>query len=438
MKTSSIESTIRQGEVQEHASQRSTMAKVASVMFSSYPADPRPRRAAEALIQEGMEVDVLCLRDDADQADKAVIDGVNVTRIALRKSRAGKLTYFWQYGWFILVSAFILARRTIRQKYDLVHIHNMPDLLVFSAIVPVLFGARVILDLHDPMPELMMTIYGLGTGSRFVRLLKWCEARSVKFSDAVITVNETCRRIFSARTGCTEKISVVMNSPDERIFTPPLVQTEGREPGDNRKPFVIMYHGSLVERHGLDIAIEALAMVREKIPHAELRVYGKRTPFLDEALTKAEEIGVKDQIVWLGPKCLEGIVEGIRDADVGVIPNRRSIFTELNTPTRIFEYLSQGLPVIAPRAPGITDYFREDEIILFELGSAQDLARKITFAYQFPEEVERIVERGMHIYGMHTWAEERKRFVQLVDSLLGNAGTKTQVHVDQPTMPVAS
>jgi len=438
MTTPPVESMTHMNVVPERTSHPTKAAKVASVVFSSYPADPRPRRAAEALIREGMHVDVICLRDDRDQAAAAVIDGVHVTRLALKRSRSGKLTYLWQYGWFILVSAFILARRTLRQKYDLIHIHNMPDLLVISAIIPVLFGARVILDLHDPMPELMMTIYGVNAGSWLVRLLKVCEKRCIKFADAVITVNETCRRIFSQRSGCPKKISVVMNSPDERIFTVRLNPDESKKPDDSQRPFVIMYHGSLVERHGLDIAIEALAILRDRIPQAELRVYGKRTPFLDEALAKAEQAGVKNQVVWLGPKPLEGIVEGIRNANIGVIPNRRNIFTELNTPTRIFEYLSQGLPVIAPRAQGIMDYFRDDEIILFELGNARDLAEKILFAYQSPEEVHRIVDRGMRVYGMHTWTEERKRFVQLVDSLLNPSHTSNQVRIEQPTMPVAS
>ena len=65
---------------------------------------------------------------------------------------------------------------------------------------------------------------------------------------------------------------------------------------------------------------------------------------------------------------------GFSQSDIGVIPNRRSIFTEINTPTRIFEYLSQGKPVIAPRVPGIVDYFGPEDLVFFELGDADDLA----------------------------------------------------------------
>jgi glycosyltransferase involved in cell wall biosynthesis len=409
--------------------------RVASVVFSSYPADPRPRRAAEALAQLGMDVEVICLADGEGQLSSELVDGVKVTRVPLQRSRSGKLTYFWQYGWFIVVAAFILASRTIRRKYDLIHVHNMPDVLIFSAAVPILFGAQVILDLHDPMPELMMTIYGTAENCRSIEMLKWCERVCIRTADAVITVNETCRKIFSRRSGCGSKISVVMNAPDERIFAPRALRDAIETAGT---PFVIMYHGSLVERHGLDIAILALLRVRDQLPNVELRIYGKRTPFLDECLQLASTLKLEERVRYFGALDLEGIVEAIRISDVGIIPNRRSIFTELNTPTRIFEYLSQDLPVIAPRAPGIVDYFGEDELFFFELGNAEDLAAKILFVLRNQAEAMAVVGRGKVVYDRHNWTEERNRFVQLVKKLLALSAGKNRIQGDQRPIVVSS
>lgn len=72
----------------------------------------------------------------------------------------------------------------------------MPDILVFAALVPKVCGARVVLDLHDPMPELMMTIYGLTPESFGVRLLKRFEKWSISFADAVLTVNQACKKLL--------------------------------------------------------------------------------------------------------------------------------------------------------------------------------------------------------------------------------------------------
>ena len=121
---------------------------------------------------------------------------------------------------------------------------------------------------------------------------------------------------------------------------------------------------------------------------------------------------LSEAVRYLGPKKLDQIVEAIGECDVGVIPNRRSIFTELNTPTRIFEYLSQGKPVIAPRAPGILDYFGPQELILFELGDADDLAAKIEYVFKQPEQIFGIVERGQEVYRAHEWSAERPRFIE--------------------------
>ncbi|HEY4301500.1 MAG TPA: glycosyltransferase [Candidatus Didemnitutus sp.] len=387
--------------------------RVAVLLYSSYPSDPRPRRAAEALAGLGATVEVICLRQKPDEPREEIIRGIHVRRITLKHRRGGKLTYFWQYSAFIFATFFILGWRSFRRRYDLVHVHNMPDVLVVSALLPKWRGARVILDLHDPMPELMMTIFG-EKRHRLIRLLRRLEKWSIARAHVVLTVNETCKKIFSQRSCAADKITVVMNSPDEGIFA-----FRPAAPAARRGRFSIMYHGSIVERHGLDLVVTALESIRPSCPAAELHIYGQRTPFLDQVLEQARNSPVADAVHYHGPKNLEQIVAAIHESDVGVIPNRRSIFTELNTPTRIFEYLSQGLPVVAPRAPGILDYFGPDDLAYFELGDAPDLARCLRRIHDAPESVPALVEKGQQVYLDHRWTNERQRFIDRAATLLG-------------------
>jgi glycosyltransferase involved in cell wall biosynthesis len=130
---------------------------------------------------------------------------------------------------------------------------------------------------------------------------------------------------------------------------------------------------------------------------------------------------LEDAVVFFGSRNLPEISEAIRHCDLGVIPNRKSIFTRINTPTRIFEYLSQGKPVIAPAVPGIQDYFGPDDLIFFELGDAKDLASKIEFAVNHPQEVAASVTRGQGVYARHKWSSERRKFHTFVGDL-----TRTQ------------
>jgi glycosyltransferase involved in cell wall biosynthesis len=399
--------------------------RVAMVTFSSYPADPRPRRAAETLLKEGMTVDLICLGDGKEPKREA-LGRLSVVRLPISHRRGGKLSYAYNYSAFIFLSACILAARSLRRRYDLVYIHNMPDILVVSSLVPKALGAKVILDQHDPMPELMMTIFGLDKTSLGVRLLSSLEKWSIARADFVITVNLACKRIFGSRSCPPEKIGVVMNSPDGEIFpfrAAPSNLSPSRTP---TKPFVMMYHGSLVERNGLDLAVDALRRVRENVPSAELRIYGRKTFFLEIVMGDARNKGLGDWVHYLGPRSLEDLVQEIDDCDVGIIPNHRSAFAEINTPTRIFEYLSLGKPVIAPRAAGICDYFDDRSLVFFELGNAEDLARGIEYVFSNPAEIIEIVRRGQEVFREHSWRIERGRLIGLVASLLGEGVTRVE------------
>jgi glycosyltransferase involved in cell wall biosynthesis len=332
------------------------------VSFSPYPGDPRPRRAAEALLGEGMTVDMICIREPG-QPKREVRDGLSILRIGMERRRGGRLSYAYQYSAFLLVSALLFARRSLQRRYDLIYVHNMPDVLVLSSAVPKMLGAKVILDLHDPMPELMMTIFNLERSSLGVRVLAKLEKWSMAFADRVLTVNRACERIFGERSCPPEKIGVVMNAPDEKIFPFRSSGISGAARRTEGKPFVMMYHGSIVERNGLQLAVDALARIVKTIPSAELRIFGRSTPFLESVMADAQAKGLAEQVRYLGPRRLEELVAEIEGCDVGVIPNQENAFTDINTPTRIFEYLSLGKPVIAPRTRGILDYFEQDSLM---------------------------------------------------------------------------
>jgi glycosyltransferase involved in cell wall biosynthesis len=395
--------------------------RAAVLLFSHYPADPRPRRAAEALAAQGANIDLICLRGDDGEPARETFGSINVTRVRLKRRRGSKLGYINQYGGFILTSFFYLASRSLTRRYDLVHVHNMPDVLVFSAIVPKLLRAKVILDLHDPMPELMQTIFRLPEKSLSVVMLKRLEKWSIRFADLVLTVNLACKKIYSSRSCQPDKIKVVINSPDDEVFRfrPGDACDVAGYSGNGSKPFVILYHGSLVHRNGFDLAVDSLEKVRETIPSVRLCVCGKRTSFFEKVMESAHKRGLDGNVDYLGVRNLKGIVDAIQDCDLGIIPNHRNIFTEINTPTRIFEYLVLAKPVIAPKTTGIQDYFGDNDLIFFELGNADDLARKIEFAFSHPAEVAETVKRGQKVYLSHTWSRERLSLLNSIGQLLG-------------------
>jgi glycosyltransferase involved in cell wall biosynthesis len=392
------------------------------VTFSAYPSDPRPRRAVDALMDAGMSVDLVCLAEDQAPRQETK-DQLSITRVPITHHRGGGLSYAYQYSAFLSISAGILAARSLKRRYNVVYVHNMPDFLVFSALVPKLIGAKVILDMHDPMPELMTTIFDVPEDTMAVRVLRTVEKWSMAYAHAVITVNTACKRIFAERSCPPEKIRVVMNSPDEEIFPFSRVsdQNSGRA---SAKRLVLLYHGSLVERNGLDLAVDAVSKVRGTIPGVELRICGRNTPFLERVMDEVRSKGIQDSIRYLGPKRLEEVVQEIRACDVGIIPNHRNAFTAINTPTRIFEYLALGKPVIAPRMPGIQDYFSPESLLFFDAGDPDDLARTIERAYHHPGQTKSIAQQGQEVYLTHTWRREKQTLLRTVSDVLATGAVK--------------
>jgi glycosyltransferase involved in cell wall biosynthesis len=400
-----------------HGSNRLVGKRMAMVTYSSYPDDPRPRRAIDALIGEGMKVDLICLGQNSTRRSEAS-GTIDVTRIPMKHRRGGKLTYAYQYGSFILIASLIFALRSLTRRYDLVYVHNMPDILVLSALVPKALGAKVVLDLHDPMPELMTTIFNLDKESSSVRIIRSMEKWSIARANLVITVNLACKHIFSSRGCSAEKIAVVMNAPDAKIFPFRPAEEQLLEQESAKRPFVYMYHGSMVERNGLDLAVEALGLAREKIPNSELRIYGPSTPFLERVMEMVQVKGLQDMVHYFGPRRLEDLVHEIEGCDVGVIPNQRNPFTDINTPTRIFEYLAIGKPVVAPSTLGIQDYFNDESLLFFEPGNAAELANRMEYAYSHHHELRKIARKGQEVYQAHTWDQERQTLLNRVVEIL--------------------
>ncbi|PYI77798.1 MAG: hypothetical protein DMF04_05400 [Verrucomicrobia bacterium] len=244
------------------------------------------------------------------------------------------------------------------------------------------------------------------------------EKRSIAFSDLVLTVNIACQNLYSARSCRRDKIRVVLNSPDDHIFRFRSANLNESNGEMLAKSYSILYHGSLVARNGLDLAVKALETIRRSIPNVKLVICGDRTPFLDKAMELARERQLENNIDYLGVQNLNGIVAAISASDLGIIPNQKNIFTEINTPTRIFEYLALGKPVIAPRTRAIQDYFGDHDLLYFELGNAEDLARQIEYAFSHSKEVAEITQRGQGVYLDHTWTREKSQFLDAVGELV--------------------
>jgi len=388
-----------------------TVRNILMVVYSDYPGDVRVRREAEALTEAGHHVDVLCLRKGEQPPCETVRD-VGVYRINLEHKRGGKIRYLWNYAYFFIRVMFKATALHHRLHHDIIHTHNMPEFLVFAEIIPRLRGTKLVVDLHDPMPEVFMSKFAKPANHWLIRFLRLLERGSLGFVDAVITTNISFLDLFAARSCPRNKIRLVMNSPQESVFE--AVTDRNRRPPDDK--YIIMYHGTITERYGLDTAVDALLQVRKEIPTAELHVYNDGE-FRETVEKQVLELGLEDYVIFHGRVTLERIAEIIPSIDVGVVPNHRDAFTEINLPTRILEYLCMERSAVAPRTRGVLDYFNDDSLHLFEPDNPDDLARVLIEIHRNPAKSERILAGGMEVYRQYTWYKQKQNLLQLVDEL---------------------
>ena len=179
------------------------------VVHAYYPlGETRVEREALALLDHGLHVDVICLKGPREPAIE-LVEGVKVYRLPVRRRRgSGFIIQLLEYLTFLVLSSFHLSRLHLQNRYDVVQVHNLPDFLVFAAMIPKLTGAKIVLDLHDLMPEFYSERSQLSMKSLPVRILLYQERVACAFADKVITVTEIWRQALIRRGQATDKVFV--------------------------------------------------------------------------------------------------------------------------------------------------------------------------------------------------------------------------------------
>ena len=389
------------------------MARVLVLRQGSFPLDARVRREVEALSEAGHEVDVISLRREG-QPGRERIGSVRVYRPPLRHRREGALLYIVEHIAFMVMASVLAAYLHLRRRYDVVQAHTIPDTVVFASIVPKLFGARVMLDLHECMPEFFSTKFGTSLRHPGVRLMAAMEQLAIRYADHVITCTEQMKECFVARGAPADKIDVVLNSADERIFDPAAHPPSGREPGR----FTLICHGSVEERYGHDTLIKAVASLRERIPELRLRVYGDGS-FLDEAHDLVAELGLEDRVWFAGEYVpMPELLDALAHADAGVVAMKRDAFRDLTHCNKMFDLIAMHRPAIISRTLSVEDYFDEDSFAWFRADDPDDLAKAILRLYEDPALGERLAEHAALVNEPYRWPHQREVYLRAVEPLL--------------------
>jgi glycosyltransferase involved in cell wall biosynthesis len=332
------------------------------VAYTYYPEDVRIKKEAEALTKNGHDIDVICMRKEGEKREEN-LNGVCVIRLPLRRAReGGKFRYVYQYFLFFLLSFFAITFRHLRKKYAIIHAHSLPDYLVFTGAVPKLLGSKIILDLHEAMPEIALSKFGATKSGFLYRISVLTEQASAAYSDKIITVTDEIKTLLVSRGVKRDKISLLYNVPQALEFKIPWSGKKNR----------IVYAGSLYEYLDLETLLEAVAMVND----VELHIFGEGV-LLARAMEIVAGKNLGARVYIHGRVTHDELIKKLPEFTAGIIPLRDTPITRLAVGNKVFEYVIAGIPVIASRLPAISGIFNDSCFYFYKPGSSESLSETI-------------------------------------------------------------
>lgn len=375
------------------------------VIASEYEFNPRVRRQAEALAARGDDVTVLALAAP-DRPPVETIDGVHVVHAPVRKYRGSStIAYLNLYGrYFGYAVGWMLPRL---RAFDLVQVHTMPEAMVFTSSAHRLAGVPLLLDVHDLTERLYASKFR-GRGP-LIAAVRASSRLALSFVHEVLTVHEP---YAAAIRGWTSRpVTVVMNSPDPRVFPSRPYQCGTSD------HVVFGYHGLIAPRHGIVNAVEALARLRVEIPGARLQILGSGDG-LAEVRDRVAALGLGDAVsLPTRSHSITEISELLRQVHIGLVPSLRDPWTDDVLPTKLLEYAALGIPVISFRNPVIERYFPPDSVTYVDQASADNLLVAMRRLIDDRELARRQAERASEVVATMSWDHQKMTYFEVIDRM---------------------
>jgi glycosyltransferase involved in cell wall biosynthesis len=239
------------------------------------------------------------------------------------------------------------------------------------------------------------------------------ERLSILYSNHVIIANHLWYDKLTRRSVRPEKCTAIINYPDPAIFS------RKEPPARAGDEFVMCYPGTLSWHQGIDVAIEAVSLLRDEIPGLRLQLIGDG-PERENLKRLIRERGLEERVSLSGLIPMEKVAEIMACIDLGIVPKRADSFGNEAFSTKVMEFMAMNVPVLASRTK-IDEYYFSDRIVqFFESGNAQDLAEKIRFLIQHPDRRATLRSNSAEFIAQNNWDVRQHEYFGLVNRLLAS------------------
>jgi len=359
-------------------------------------------KECKSLAEGGYEVVLIA----PDQHDR-VVEGVQIKAIRKPKSRVIRMT----------LGAWRVYREAVRQQADLYHFHD-PELLSVGLLLRAR-GAKIIYDIHEDVPGTMAYKFYLPSWLRriLVPVTEWLEDAGAAHLSALVVATLPIAERFSAVNRHTV---VVNNYPILKEFSASI-----ETPWDRRDIPMTYVGGSLTRVRGIRRIVEAMSLLPESLS-PRLSLAGRFTnDGLYEDLLNAPGWDRVDHLGYITRDRVADLLGRTRIGLVVIHPEPNYIRSR---PTKLFEYMAAGVPVIASDFPDwreIVDAARCGLLVPPE--DPRAIANAMEYLLTHPEEACEMGRRGRQaVEGSYVWDVEKKTLLELYGSLL-NPGRLPEV-----------
>lgn len=353
-------------------------------------------KEAQSLAAAGYDVTVIGPGDDALAG---VRQGVRICTIP----RPGS-------AWERLTNLLRLMQKSWSTRADLYHLHD-PELLPVGLLLRLL-GKKVIYDCHEHYPQVAFARHWIPRPLRLPMSLTidFCERLAACMLNGVLGVVDEQRHRFGH---CL--FEAVKNYPRMEWFTPN---------GNGRAPDCELLHvGSLSRDRGSEFLLEVMRELSGTHPKVRLRTVG---PFQTEAdrqvfERKLEQYELRDRVECrTEPVPYDQLGELIGRHRIGLIPGQPSVqnLTPF-VPTKLFEYLACGIPVVASALPSIRLFYEAgDWGSLADPTDPRDHAAAIGHLLDHADEASSKGRRGRSLVEEHfNWSAESRRLLDFYERM---------------------
>jgi glycosyltransferase involved in cell wall biosynthesis len=236
---------------------------------------------------------------------------------------------------------FTIGRLALTKRYDAIHSHEEMGLI--GVWLSKWLRIPHLYDMHSSLPQ-QLSNFKYSQSSWLHSVFTWAEDQMVHKSDVVITICQELQDTV-ASMGVADRSLLIENVMGGDVDEPP-----SRSPAEVRAAWGIsetaplaLYTGTFEAYQGVDMLIDAVAILAKQRPDARVVVVGGESPQVEDAKARAASVGAASSIVFTGQQPAKEIPGFVEAADLLVSPRIRGT----NTPLKIYSYLRSGKPIVA-------------------------------------------------------------------------------------------